>query len=61
MVVIRIGGKLGKLEIIIDVKAEELEPCEGKIVSSWSYKKMKDVKFYIHQDDKGNVKIMKID
>ncbi|MCI2415161.1 MAG: hypothetical protein MPF33_07985 [Candidatus Aramenus sp.] len=53
--------KFWRLEIIIDVKAEELEPCKGKIISTWSYRKMKNVKFFVHQDDKGNVKIRKME
>ena len=52
--------KLWKAEIILEVNSEELKPCEGKIIPSWSYRKMKNVKFFIHQDEKGNVKIKKI-
>ncbi|MDT7902059.1 MAG: hypothetical protein RRE78_09250 [Acidianus sp.] len=50
--------KLWKAEIILEVSSEDLKPCEGKIIPS--YRKMKNVKFYVHQDEKGNVKIKKI-
>lgn len=38
--------KFGKMEIVLDVKVEELEPCKGKVIPSWSYKHMKNVKFF---------------
>ncbi len=48
-----------KAEIVLD--DTKFKVCEGKVVSVWDWKKMRNEKWLVHLDEKGKFSIKKLE